>query len=51
MAKINKLQKVASAQLAGAMRSWRRKETRAHAEEAAIRIVEALRAGGDTTLA
>ncbi len=51
MAKINKLQKAASAQLAGAMRGRYRKKTRSHAEAAATRIVEAPRASGDTTRA
>jgi len=47
MAKINKLQKVASAQLAGAMCGRYRKKTRAHAEAVATRIVEAPRSSGD----
>lgn len=49
MGKINKLQKAASAQLAGAMCGRYRKKTRAHAEAAATRIVAALRGSGDST--
>ena len=49
MAKINMLQKAASAQLAGAMRGRYRKKTQARAEAAATRIVEALRSSAGAT--